>query len=66
MKKIRKKRKERMRRDEVEIAVAPRPTAKMAEIKKGLRVRKSKIIAITNVEAAISNEKFNLLFKRYM
>ena len=55
-----------MRRGTVEMVVAPRPTKKMDKIKKGLRVRKSKMMATTNVEAAISNEKFNLLFKMYI
>lgn len=55
-----------MRRDKVEMAVVPRPTAKMDKIKKGLRVRKSNIMATTKVEVATSNEKFNLLFKMYI
>lgn len=55
-----------MKRDKVEMAVVPNPTAKIDKIKKGLRVRKSKMMATTNVDAAASNEKFNFLFKMYM
>jgi len=47
----------------VETAVEPRPTTKMAMTRKGLKVRKSKTIATTKEEAAISKEKFSLLFR---
>jgi len=64
MKIIRKKNRATIRRVTLETAVDPRPTAKMAKMRKGLKVRKSKIMATTKEEVAISKEKFSLLFRR--
>jgi hypothetical protein len=58
-----KKRSDKRRRPGVETAEAPKPTMKIAKARKGLRVKKSRTKATTNVEAALSKEKPSLLFK---
>jgi hypothetical protein len=60
---IRKNRSARNRRVKLEMDIVPRPTASMAKIKNGPRVKKSKTKARTKVEVAISNEKLSLLLR---
>lgn len=59
-----KKSKEIKSNPEKGIGVESKPIAKMDITKKGLRVMKSKTIAITKVEVAASKENLSLLFKR--
>ena len=48
---------------EKEMGVELKPTAKIDMTRKGLKVMKSKMTAITRVDVAASKEKLSLLFK---